>query len=148
MTVKHDGINSRWTLLCIMQFISILVSSHNIISTVFHSLKDFCKKGNYTDFSVHKKILNQTSLEIWQCLNENQILNIVIYLFFFFFTATVFYRPLKLANRTMHTAVLCHQPISCHGFSTAAEDVLNWKLGHDIRGTTIRKPNFEQVDLY
>ncbi len=35
--------------------------------------------------------------------------------------------------------ILCHQPISCHSFSTATEDVLNWTLGLDIRGTTVKK---------
>ncbi len=35
--------------------------------------------------------------------------------------------------------MLCHQPISCHSFSTATEDVLNWTLGLDIRGTTVKK---------
>ncbi len=35
--------------------------------------------------------------------------------------------------------IWCHQPISCHGFSAATEDELNWRSGLDIRVTTIRK---------
>ncbi len=38
--------------------------------------------------------------------------------------------------------IWCHQPISCHGFSAATEDELNWRSGLDIRSTTIRKAKF------
>jgi len=51
------------------------------------------------------------------CPNKSQIL-------ITFFKRQFFYRPLNLANRTMHTVILCHQPISCHGFSAATKDTL------------------------
>ncbi len=67
------------------------------------------------------------------CPNESHILNT----FFFNNTSLFFIDPW-----TWQIGQCTHRPISCHGFSAAAEDVLNWTLGLDIRGTTIRKATF------
>ncbi len=65
--------------------------------------------------------------------NESHILNTFFSFFVLLQYQSFFIEPLNLANRKMHTVVLCHEPISCHGLSAAAEDVLNWTLGLDLK---------------